>query len=79
MAAPQSDPRMARRGWVEIYGSDAGGYDVYEMSEHHDSGHCLAFNVPWAEAERIAWWVVHHYPRKPGWRPRLTVIDGGAA
>lgn len=44
---------MRWRGWVEVVRS-ATGWDVYDWSEHLDSGSCLSSHDDFESAERAA-------------------------
>lgn len=46
---------MKRRGWVEVMPNEtAGQWDVYDWSEHHDSGACIGSFDSEMEAARFA-------------------------
>lgn len=46
---------MKRRGWVEVLpNEETGQWDVYDWSEHHDSGSCIGSFDDEMEAARCA-------------------------
>jgi hypothetical protein len=52
------DKKAARRGWAEVIQNElAGTWDVYDWSEHHDSGACVSSHETEKEAAlaAIAW------------------------
>lgn len=65
-----------RRGWVDIYPS-ATGFQVYDWTEHHDSGalvgdfatrrEALAFAVNWSvtHGRKLQTAEVYHFPVRP--------------
>jgi len=49
------EAKMKRRGWAQVhYVEGTGQWDVYDWSEHHDSGSCISSHDEKADAEAAA-------------------------
>jgi hypothetical protein len=53
-SAVQKEFKMQRRGWVEVSRDLAGFWDVFDWSEHHDSGQLIGSYFTEAEARDAA-------------------------